>query len=199
VRKYGGLFICDEVQTGFGRTGDTWFGIEHWGVEPDIMTFAKGIANGMPVGATIATPEVADSFRGATISTFGGNPVCMAATDATLSVMADQDVPARAARLGKKVRDTLLAMQEKYPVIGDVRGMGLMHALELVADRATKEPAPAVTTRIMEAARSEGVLIGKGGLYGNTLRLSPPMLIDESDLDEALARLDRAFAAVSRA
>jgi 4-aminobutyrate aminotransferase-like enzyme len=196
VRKYGGLFICDEVQTGFGRTGGKWCGIEHWGVEPDIMTFAKGIANGMPVGATIATDEVAEAYRGATISTFGGNPVSMAAARATLTVMEAEDVPARAAALGARLYDALLAMKDKYPFIGDVRGMGLMQAVELVEDRATKEPAPQKTRAVMEETKKQGLLVGTGGLYGNTLRLAPPMLITETELDEACARLDRAFSAI---
>jgi alanine-glyoxylate transaminase / (R)-3-amino-2-methylpropionate-pyruvate transaminase len=196
VRKYGGLFICDEVQTGFGRTGGKWFGIEHWGVEPDIMTFAKGIANGMPVGATIATGDIADSFSGATISTFGGNPVSMAAADATLTLMEEHDVPARAAALGARLRDALMAMQEKYPFIGDVRGMGLMQAVELVEDRATRQPAPGKTRAVMEETKKQGLLVGTGGLHGNTLRLAPPMLITETELDEACERLDKAFGAI---
>jgi alanine-glyoxylate transaminase / (R)-3-amino-2-methylpropionate-pyruvate transaminase len=196
VRKYGGLFICDEVQTGFGRTGGTWFGIEHWGVEPDIMTFAKGIANGMPVGATIATDEVADSYTGATISTFGGNPVSMAAAEATLTVMEEHDVPARAEALGARLRDALMEMKEKYPFIGDVRGMGLMQAVELVEDRTSKQPAPGKTRAVMEETKKQGLLVGTGGLHGNTLRLAPPMLITETELDEACARLDKAFGAI---
>ncbi len=194
VRKYGGLFICDEVQTGFGRTGDHWCGIDHWGVEPDIMTFAKGIANGFPVGATIATEEVADSWKGATISTFGGNPVSMAATNATLQIMETENIPARSARLGAKLKDHLLGLQETYPFVGDVRGMGLMLAMELVEDRKTKEPAPGRVKAILEAGKKHGLLLGTGGLYGNTLRISPPMLISDTELDEAMARLDKAFA-----
>jgi len=196
VRKYGGLFICDEVQTGFGRTGGKWFGIEHWGVEPDIMTFAKGIANGFPVGATIATDEVANSFTGASICTFGGNPVSMAATDATLATMESEDIPKRSAELGAVLRDRLDGFKETFPFIGDVRGMGLMQALELVEDRATKQPAPAKTNALMEAAKRHGLLLGKGGLYGNTIRMAPPMLISRSELDEALDRLGRALAKV---
>jgi len=196
VRKYGGLFICDEVQTGFGRTGGKWFGIEHWGVEPDIMTFAKGIANGFPVGATIATDEVANSFTGASICTFGGNPVSMAATDATLATMESEDIPKRSAELGAVLRDRLDGFKETFPFIGDVRGMGLMQALELVEDRATKQPAPAKTNALMEAAKRHGLLLGKGGLYGNTIRMAPPMLISRSELDEALDRLGRALAEV---
>ncbi|HET6611020.1 MAG TPA: aspartate aminotransferase family protein, partial [Kofleriaceae bacterium] len=197
IRKYGGLFICDEVQTGFGRTGGKWFGIEHFGVDPDIMTFAKGIANGMPVGGTIATDEVAGSFSGLSISTFGGNPVSMAATNATIDVMEREDIPARAERLGAILKDELCAMKDKYPFIGDVRGMGLMQAVELVEDRKTKEPAKARAAKMMEAAKRQNLLIGKGGLYGNTLRLAPPMLITETELKDATARLDKAFAEIA--
>jgi 4-aminobutyrate aminotransferase len=196
VRKHGGVFICDEVQTGFGRTGGKWFGIEHYGVEPDIMTFAKGIANGFPVGATIATEEIANAWTGPSISTFGGNPVSMAATEATLETMESEDVPARSERLGATLRAALEDMQSRHAFIGDVRGMGLMQAIELVEDRKTKQPAPGKTNALMEAAKREGLLLGKGGLYGNTIRMAPPMLITETELDEAIARLDRALATV---
>jgi 4-aminobutyrate aminotransferase-like enzyme len=198
VRKYGGLFVCDEVQTGFGRTGDKWFGIEHWGVEPEIMTFAKGIANGMPVGATIANAEVADSWRGGSISTFGGNPVSMAAMDATLTVMEREDVPARAAARGRQLRDALDGWKKDFAFIGDVRGMGLMQALELVTDRQSKTPAPKLASALLEAGKKHGLLLGKGGLYGNTIRMAPPMLISQAEMAEALARLGRALAEVEK-
>jgi len=198
VRKYGGLFICDEVQTGFGRTGGKWFGIEHWGVEPDIMTGAKGIANGMPVGVTVATDEVAASWTGATISTFGGNPVSMAATGATLAVMEREDVPARSAERGAQLRAGLDELARRYTFIGDVRGMGLMQAIELVEDRTSKQPAARKTGALLEAARRHGLLIGKGGTWGNVLRLAPPMLISAAEVDEALLRLGRALAEVER-
>jgi len=194
VRKYGGVFICDEVQTGFGRTGDHWCGIEHWGVEPEIMTFAKSIANGFAVGATIATDEVANAFTGLTISTFGGSPMNMSATEATLDVMERENTPKRAAERGKQLRNHLMALQEKYPVIGDVRGMGLMQGLELVEDRKTKEPAPKRANKLLEAAKKHGLLIGKGGLYGNVIRMAPSMLISASEVDDAMARLDKALA-----
>jgi 4-aminobutyrate aminotransferase len=196
VRKYGGLFICDEVQTGFGRTGGKWFGIEHWGVEPDIMTFAKGIANGMPVGATIATDEVAASMKGLSISTFGGNPVSMAATEATFDVMEREDIPARAERQGAVLRARLDALMERYDVIGEVRGMGMMQALELVEDRATKEPAAGKAARLMETAKDAGLLLGKGGRWGNVIRIAPPMLITDDELDEGCRKLEAAFAAL---
>ncbi|MBL4685648.1 MAG: aminotransferase class III-fold pyridoxal phosphate-dependent enzyme [Nannocystaceae bacterium] len=160
------------------------------------MTFAKGIANGMPVGATIATDEVAASLTGLSVSTFGGNPVSMAATDATLEVMEREDVPARSERLGNILRDRLMALMDKYPFIGDVRGMGMMQGLELVEDRKTKEPATGKVNQLMELAKKEGLLIGKGGRWGNVIRMAPPMLISESDLLDGCDKLDRAFAAV---
>jgi alanine-glyoxylate transaminase / (R)-3-amino-2-methylpropionate-pyruvate transaminase len=196
VRKYGGLFICDEVQTGFGRTGGKWFGIEHYGVEPDIMTMAKGIANGFPVGATIATDEVANSWTGATISTFGGNSVSMAATEATLSIMERENAPQLAEERGREMRERLEHYKETYPFVGDVRGMGLMQAIELVEDKKTKEPSPAKTSALMEAAKKHGLLLGKGGLYGNTIRIAPPLLIGKDEMAEGLRRFDKAMAEV---
>jgi alanine-glyoxylate transaminase / (R)-3-amino-2-methylpropionate-pyruvate transaminase len=198
VRRYGGVFICDEVQSGFGRTGTHWNGIEHWGVTPEIMTFAKGIANGMPMGATVARADIADAFSGLTISTFGGNPVSDAASHATLDEMERIDAPARAARLGGRFRAGLEALQDKYQEIGEVRGLGLMQGVELVKDRATKEPAPELTGKLFEATRERGLLIGKGGLFGNVLRLSPPLIVEESEVDEALATLDQAFASATK-
>ena len=193
VRKYGGVFICDEVQTGFGRTGGKWFGIEHYGVEPEIMTMAKGIANGWPVGATIATDEVANAFTGLSLSTFGGNPVAMAAAAATIDVMEKENVPKRSEERGQQLREALEAMKEKYPFIGDVRGMGLMQAVELVENRKTKEPSPKKAVRFMEASKRQGILVGKGGLYGNVLRIAPPMLISKGEIAEGAARLEKAF------
>ncbi len=196
IRKYGGVFICDEVQTGFGRTGDHWCGIEHWGVEPEIMTFAKSIANGFPVGATIATDEVADAFTGLSLSTFGGNPISMAAAEATINVMQAENTPKRSADRGAQLRGHLENFAEKYPFIGDVRGMGLMQAIELVEDRATKEPAAKKASLLLEAAKRHGLLIGKGGLYGNVIRIAPSMLIEAHEIDEGARRLDLALAEV---
>jgi 4-aminobutyrate aminotransferase-like enzyme len=196
IKKYGGVFICDEVQTAFGRTGGKWCGIEHHeGVEPDIMTFAKGIANGMPVGATIATDEVANSWTGASISTYGGNPVSMAAMNATVGVMEAEDMPARAERLGKKITNMFQGFKEQYEWVGDVRGMGLMQAMELVEDKKSKTPNTAKTNAVMEAGKKEGILLGKGGLYGNTIRIAPPMMITDAELDEAIDRFTRTMAA----
>jgi 4-aminobutyrate aminotransferase len=196
VRKYGGLFICDEVQTGFGRTGKYWFGIQHWGVEPEIMTMAKGVANGSPMGVTIALPEVADKLQGLTISTFGGNPVSCAAALATIQVMEEEASPAHVEEVGAHLRRGLEALQDKYPLIGDVRGLGLMQGVELVRDRQSKEPATKEIAHLFEATRQRGLLIGKGGLYGNTLRITPPLIASQDDVDRALEILDYAFAEV---
>lgn len=195
IRGYGGVLIIDEVQAGFGRTGK-WFGIEHWDVVPDIMVMAKGIAGGMPVGATITTDEIAASWQGKTISTFGGNPVSMAAMAETLDVMREEDVPANALARGAQLRAGLVALSEEYPWIGDVRGMGLMQAIELVKDRATKEPDAERTGAFMEATKAEGLLLGKAGLLDNVLRFGPSLLVTEAEVEDALQRVRRACARV---
>jgi 4-aminobutyrate aminotransferase len=195
VRKHGGLFISDEVQTGFGRTGGKWFGIEHWDVDPDIITCAKGIANGAPMGATVATPEVADSFQGLTISTFGGNPVSCAAAQATIEVMEGENLLQNAQVVGDYLRAGLVDLQDKYPLIGDVRGMGLILGVELVREH--KEPASQEILQVFEETKRRGLLIGKGGLYGNVIRIAPPLNIGKADVGDAIRILDQAFAAVS--
>ena len=196
VKKYGGLFISDEVQTGFGRTGKHWFGIEHWEVTPDIMTCAKGMGNGVPIGATITTTELANSFQGLTISTFGGNPVTSVAARATIEVIEEEHLLEHVDEVGRHFRRQLAALQEKYPLIGDVRGLGLMQGLELVKDRKTKEPAPEATAQLLDRARENGLLVGKGGLYGNVIRLSPMLNIPKADIDEAIHLLDKSLAEV---
>ena len=196
IRRYGGLFICDEVQTGFGRTGEKWFGIEHWQVEPDIMVMAKGIANGFPVGATITRPEIARAWTAKTISTFGGNPVSMAAAKATLEIMAREDTPGRSAVRGTQLRAGLDELADRYSWIGEVRGMGLMQALELVEDPLTREASPLKAQAILEAAKAEGLLLGLGGLHGHVIRLGPSMLISEEEVAEGLERLGKACQAV---
>ncbi|HWG18640.1 MAG TPA: aspartate aminotransferase family protein [Acidobacteriaceae bacterium] len=197
VKKYGGDFIADEVQTGWGRTGKGWFGIEHWEVEPDILTAAKSLGNGFPIGLTVATPEIANAYQGPTIATFGGNPVACVTARAVIDLIEEDDLIRNCDAVGGYLRDGLLELQRKYRVIGDVRGMGLMQALELVTDPKTKEPAPDLTNQMLEAAREAGLLIGKGGMYNNVLRMSPPMNIAKSDVDEALRMLDTAFASVT--
>jgi 4-aminobutyrate aminotransferase len=193
VRKYGGVFISDEVQTGFGRTGGKWFGIEHWGVEPDMITAAKGMANGAPVGVTIATPEIADSFKGLTISTFGGNPVTARAAKATIDFVESNGLLENARVVGDYLGDRLTELQDRHPIIGDVRGMGLMRGVELVKDRVTRQPAAEEMSRLMDLTKHNGLIIGKGGLYGNVIRVSPPLTCTRSDVDEAIRLLDRSF------
>jgi 4-aminobutyrate aminotransferase len=196
VKKYGGLFISDEVQTGFARTGKHWFGIEHWEVVPDIITCAKGMGNGVPIGATVTTSELAASYRGLTISTFGGNPVTSVAARATIEIIEEEHLRVNADTVGAHFRARLEELQQKHPLIGDVRGKGLMQGLELVKDRATKEPAPQETTQLLERTRENGLLIGKGGLYGNVVRLSPMLNISKGDVDEAIALLDKSFSEI---
>ncbi|MBI3838058.1 MAG: aspartate aminotransferase family protein [Planctomycetia bacterium] len=191
ARKYGGLFICDEVQTAWGRTGDKWFGIEHWNVEPDLIVSAKGMGNGAPVAVTIATPEVADKYPGITFATFGGNPVSMAASLATLEVIEEEDLKTNARVVGNYLREKLDALKEKHALVGDVRGMGLMQALELVKDRTTKEPDSQAVLDVFEETRRQGVLIGKGGLYANVIRTGLPLNATKAHVDELAAALDR--------
>src|SRR5580704_6215453 len=197
VRNHCGIFISDEVQTGWGRTGTKWFGIEQWGVTPDIMTCAKGLGNGAPIGLTVAKPEVADAVKGLTISTFGGNPVVATAAKAVIDYIEEMNLPANCEETGAYMRNRLLELQERHSLIGEVRGMGLLQAIELVEDRQTKAPAAAATARLMEACREQGLLLGKGGMYGNVLRFSPPMNIGRSDVDNFFGMLDKALVSVS--
>jgi 4-aminobutyrate aminotransferase-like enzyme len=190
VRNHGGVFISDEVQTAWGRTGGKWFGIEHWGVTPDIITSAKGLGNGMPIGLTVAKAEVADSVKGLTISTFGGNPVTTTQAKAVLDLIDEQNLMQNCVDTGGYLRGRLEELKDKHEIIGDVRGMGLMQALELVEDRATKKPAVAQTAAVMEAARENRILIGKGGMFGNVIRITPPMNIGRSDVDQFIDALD---------
>jgi 4-aminobutyrate aminotransferase-like enzyme len=193
IKKYDGLFIADEVQTAWGRTGKKWFGIEHWEVTPDIITSAKGLANGTPIGVTMTRPEIAESFKGLQISTFGGNPVTSVAARATIAVMEEDNLRENSAVVGGYYRSKLEELQQKHRLIGEVRGMGLLQGIELVKDRKTKEPAPQETNRVMDEAKNRGLLIGKGGLYGNVLRTSPPLNIGKADVDEAIRILDEAL------
>src|SRR5436190_20830734 len=198
VRNHGGLFISDEVQTGWGRTGGKWFGIEQWGVTPDIITSAKGMANGSPVGLTVARPDVADSFKGVQISTFGGNPVTATAAKAVIDFIDENNLKTNAEETGAYLRGRLEELKEKHAIIGDVRGMGLMQAIELVEDRKSKQPAAAATLAVMEAARENRILFGKGGLYGNVLRITPPLNIAKSDVDTFIGLLDASLTAAAR-
>ncbi len=194
ARDHGGVCIADEVQTGWGRTGDKWFGIEHWGVEPDIITSAKGMGNGVPIGWTIATPEIADKFPGLTFATFGGNPVSMAAGLAVIKLIEDEDLRTNCRIVGDYLRERLEELKAKYEVIGDIRGKGLMQGIELVVDRKTKEPNPQAVLKVFEETKRRGVLIGKGGLYGNVIRTGMMLNSSKDHVDELIAALDAGFA-----
>jgi 4-aminobutyrate aminotransferase-like enzyme len=199
IRKYGGVFICDEVQTGFGRTGTTMWGIEHWGVEPEIMTMAKGVANGLPLGVTMATAEIAASLKSLTISTFGGNPVSCAAANATVEIIEQDRLPANAEAMGRLLRAGLEDLQRRFPKnIGDVRGLGLMQAIELVVDETTKDRTPEkdLTNRVFEESKKRGLLIGKGGMEGNSFRIAPALNVGAAEIEEALAILRESFESV---
>ncbi|MGB7339093.1 MAG: aspartate aminotransferase family protein [Phototrophicaceae bacterium] len=196
IKDAGAVFISDEVQTGWGRTGGKWFGIEQFGVTPDIMTFAKGMGNGSPIGCTITTSEIADAVQGATFSTFGGNPVTMATALATLEYMEAHDVKTNASVMGAKIREKLEEFQSEFPFIGDVRGMGLMQALEIVKI-GSKEPDGALTVAIMDTAKDKGLLLGKGGLHNNVIRISPHLNVAEADVDIAMDILAKTLVEVS--
>ena len=196
ARNYGGLCIADEVQTGWGRTGEKWFGIEQWNVTPDIMTSAKGMGNGAPIGWTIATAEVADKFPGITFATFGGNPVSMTAGLAVIKMIEEEDLRTNAKIVGDYLREKLCGLFERYDIIGDVRGMGLMQAIELVVDRKTKEPNSQAVLKIFEETKKQGVLIGKGGLYGNVIRTGMMLNSTKDNVDELINALDKGLATV---
>ena len=197
VRSYGGLFIADEVQAAWGRTGKKWWGIEHWEVVPDIITSAKSMANGVPIGLTLTTPEIADAYKGLTISTFGGNPVACVAAKATIDLIEEDRLMDNAETVGNHFHAGLEALKEKHAIIGDVRGMGLMQGIELVKDRTSKAPGTDLANQLLERLRVHGLLVGKGGLYGNVVRMSPPLNISKGDVDIALAAIDKGLAEVS--
>jgi 4-aminobutyrate aminotransferase-like enzyme len=199
ARKYGGVFICDEVQTAWGRTGDHMFGISHWNVQPDILTSAKGMANGAPIGLTIATPEIADKFPGVTFATFGGNPVSTAAALATIHVIEAEDLIRNCAVVGRHLGERLAQLKEKHELVGDARGMGLVQALELVKDRKTKEPAPQATLAVFEETRKRGVLIGKGGVWGNVIRTGMMLNSTKDHADMLADALDAALTVAAKA
>jgi len=197
AREYGGLCIADEVQTGFGRTGAHYWGFQNYGVTPDIVTMAKGIGNGVPLAAVTTRREIADSLTGRIhFNTFGGNPVSLAAGLAVLDVIDRDGLQENARKVGTRLVRGLRRLQERHPLVGGVRGLGLMLGLELVTDRATRAPATTQTLALLEAAREMGVLLGKGGLEGNVLRIKPPLCITEEDADFAIDVLDRGLARV---
>ncbi|MFZ5632766.1 MAG: 4-aminobutyrate--2-oxoglutarate transaminase [Bacillota bacterium] len=191
--KYGILFIADEIQTAFGRTGKM-FACEHYGLEPDMITLAKSLAAGFPLSAVTGRAEVMDSADTGEIGgTYGGNPLSCVAALQVIDKMQNDDLPARAGEIGRKIMERLKAIQEKHPVVGDVRGLGAMVAVELVKDRATKEPAREITSRILTECHKKGVIAISAGIYSNVLRFLAPLVITDGQLFQALNVLEEAF------
>jgi len=196
--EHGILFISDEVQTGWGRTGEHFWGISAHGIVPDMMTFAKGLGNGFAIGGVVARGALMDGLSGNGISTFGGNPVATAAACATLDYVLSHDLQRNAATLGKLIIDGLREEAGQLAVTGDIRGKGLMFAVDLV-DPATGEPSAALAARMLEETRARGLLIGKGGLYGNALRMAPPLTVTQPEAREGLGILVDSLRAVDAA
>jgi alanine-glyoxylate transaminase/(R)-3-amino-2-methylpropionate-pyruvate transaminase len=198
VREHGGLCIADEVQTGFGRTGDHYWGFQNFDVIPDIVVMAKGIGNGVPLAAVTTRKEIAQALTNRIhFNTFGGNPVCMAAGSAVLDVIDEEGLQENCRVVGARLKNGLKKLMAEHAIVGDVRGMGLMLGMELVRDRSSKEPAKAETLDVLEQAREMGVLFGKGGIDGNVLRIKPPMCITADDADFAVEVLHQSLTAVS--
>lgn len=190
---HGAFLISDEVQTGWGRTGAKYFGFELHGLHPEMITFAKGLANGLPIGGVVAPEAVMDSIGANSISTFGGNPLVAAAANATLDYIDNHDLPHHVERVGKQLQDGLDAIGNDIPAILEVRGQGLMLAMEFV-DPSTSAPSVRFAMVALEALRSAGVLVGRGGLHGNVLRIAPPMSVTAAEVDDALDRFATALA-----
>lgn len=194
IRAAGGVCICDEVQTGFGRTGEAFWGFETQDVMPDIVTMAKGIGNGAPLAAVVTTPAIAGTMRDRIhFNTFGGNPVSCAIGKAVLEVLARDNLQQNCRDVGGYLLEGFRGLMAKHDIIGDVRGKGLMTGIELVKDRRTKEAATEETVTVWERAKTLGLLIGKGGFFGNVLRIKPPMCLTRPDVDFMIEVLDIAF------
>ena len=191
VREHGGLCVADEVQGGFGRTGTHYWAHQNWDVQPDVIVMAKGIGNGAPLGAVATTADIAKTMTNRIhFNTYGGNPVSMASGLATMEVIDAEGIQENAHIIGNHILDGLRDLQTKHDVIGDVRGRGLMIGMELVKDRRTKEPAKEAAADLMERTKQRGLILGKGGLYGNTMRIKPPMCITRDDADFLLETID---------
>ncbi|MEX0795297.1 MAG: aspartate aminotransferase family protein [Acidimicrobiia bacterium] len=193
VDAQGGLFISDEVQTGWGRTGEHFWGYQAHGITPDLITFAKGLGNGLAIAGVIGRADVIDCLSANSISTFGGNPLSTAGALANLEYLLANDLQTNAYKVGQRLKSGIVDIQTRYPMIGDVRGKGLMIGVEFI-QKGGKEPDPGTTAAVMEAAKAKGLLIGKGGLYGNTLRIAPPLSLTEEEADEGLDLLESAIA-----
>ncbi|MFX1262484.1 MAG: aspartate aminotransferase family protein, partial [Promethearchaeota archaeon] len=199
VKEYGGLFISDEVQTGFGRTGERWWAIQHTGVDPDIITLAKGFGSGIPIAGLITSPEIARDF---TImdgfATFGGNPLSCAAAVAVIEIIEESNYLEKAAKLGGALKKKLKTLEEDHKLVGEVRGQGMMLGVELVRDEVTKDPASKEMMQVMELTKERGLLVGKGGLDGNVIRVQPPLELTAEQIDKSCAILDEVFSEVEK-
>jgi 4-aminobutyrate aminotransferase len=197
--EFGIPFVADEVQTGFGRTGEAFWGIESYGVHPDAIVMAKGLGNGLSIGAVVGRTDMVESLRANSISTFGGNPISTRGALANLENVIERDLQQNAYKMGAFLMRGLKDLEDRYDAIGEVRGKGLMVGVEVVTDGGSREPDPTGANRVMESARERGLLVGRGGLYGNVLRLSPPLTITEDDTARAVETLDEAFGQLERA
>ena len=201
--EYGVLWVSDEVQTGWGRTGDHFWGYQAHGITPDLLTFAKGIGNGLPIGGVVGRGDLIDSVPANSISTFGGNPLATAGALANLEYLLSHDLQANTLARGRQLMDRLGPLVGKYPIVGEVRGKGLMIALELIEPGSARPrngtPSPARAAAVLEEARTRGLLIGKGGMKGNVLRLAPPLSLTADEADEGAALLVDSIAAVDAA
>jgi 4-aminobutyrate aminotransferase len=189
LAEHGILVISDEVQTGWGRTGTSFWGIGNHGVTPDMMTFAKGLGNGFAIGGVVARGDLMDAPHATGLSTFGGNPISTAAANATLDYILDHDLQANAHAVGTLIMDGLRAAAGRLSIVTDVRGKGLMFAIEL-SD-------PALAGRMLEETKTRGLLVGKGGLYGNTIRMAPPLTLSDDEAKEGLAILVDSLESIS--
>lgn len=194
VKKYGGLFIVDEAHTGLGRLGHDFLGIQKWGVRPDVVVLAKGLANGFPLGAVVCTRRAAEAMRGRMhFDTFAGSPVALAAAEATLDVLESEGLARAAAEVGAYLKGRLQRLADRSDPVGEVRGMGLLLGVEIVRSKSTKIPAPEALGKVMDLMKGKGVLTGRGGMAGNVLRLEPPLCVGKSDADWIVEALEAAL------
>jgi 4-aminobutyrate aminotransferase-like enzyme len=199
VKEFGGLYISDEVQTGVGRTGKNFFAIADSGFTPDMITMAKGIGNGAPVGALIAKEKIADALKGKLhFNTFGGDPYQAMQAGEVIDIIHDENLIENAHNMGNYIKEALIDLKKDFSIIGDVRGRGLLLGIELVKDHVSKEPASAEASELMEKAKDQGLLIGKGGLYGNVVRIAPSLALTKDEADEFLISIKKAFENLSK-
>ena len=197
VKEYEGIFIADEVQTGFGRTGDNWWGIQNSKVNPDVITLAKGFGSGIPIAGFLTRPEYAVDYTTTdSFSTFGGNPLSCAAAVAVIEIIQEENYLKKAGVLGECIQEILQTLKKRHKIVGDVRGQGMMQGIELVRDRDSKEPAVQEMVEVMELCRQKGLLIGKGGIDGNVIRIQPPLELTQQQVQKAGEILDFAFTEV---